>query len=62
MDKIKYLDKFYEYPYTPLSPTKFSNVSLELSKLIKKGEELRNKKYKVFMNKFYHKSAFEGSH
>lgn len=62
IEKIKFLDEFYEYPYTPLSPTKFSNVSLDTKKIVLKAAALRGKRYEVFMNKFYHKRAFEGSH
>jgi len=62
LDSIKFLDSFDEYPFALNSTTKFSNVSLDVDRIVKKAKSLRNKNYKVFMNKFYHKSAFEGSH
>tara|TARA_Y100000114_G_scaffold74345_1_gene68187 strand:+ start:457 stop:1140 length:684 start_codon:yes stop_codon:yes gene_type:complete len=62
LNSIEYLDKYFEYPYTPLAPTKFSNVMIDTKKVLLKATALTGKKYKPFMGKFYHKSAFEGSH
>ena len=62
LDSIEYLDSFDEYPFTLNSTTKFSNVRLNVDRIVKKANSLRDKNYKVFMNKFYHKTAFEGSH
>ena len=62
LDSIEFLNKFYEYPLTPLSPPKFSNIEFDTEKIVLKSKALRGKDYKVFMKKFYYKTAFEGSH
>ena len=62
INKIKFEDEFYEYPNTPLSPIKFSNADVDTNKITLKASALTGKKYEVFMKKFYHKTAFEGSH
>ena len=62
INEIRFVNEFYEYPYTPLSPIKFSNVDVDTNKITLKASALTGKKYEVFMKKFYHKTAFEGGH
>ena len=62
ISKIVYTSSQLEYPFTPLSPKKFSNVSLDTRKIVLKASALRGKNYKVFMEKVFHKLAFEGAH
>lgn len=62
ISNIVYSSPQLEYPFTPLSPKKLSNVSLDTRKIVLKATALRGKNYKVFMEKVYHKLAFEGAY